>query len=234
MSVCASTARADSVESTTGAVVQGKVVARDDKAVTLEVQVGGKPVQRKYPLNLVRAITVDGKREVLQGPGAGAPAGNPPAGPGEAVQRTRPQVEALIAAAASKPEWFDQTQLNLPKTLDLSWPEKAPGAWNNQKNVGQFVWDVINPNPNRWREGVKLMHHLMDQNPADKDLRARACQTLGGMYHNLFQDYARSAYWFRQAGQRGDAVALAECYWKLGNKQMALEVMNGLRAVPVT
>src|SRR4051812_49371607 len=64
-------ARGDTIEPTAGASINGKVVARDDKAITIEVVVGGKPVQRKYPLNTVRAVTIDGKREVLAGgPGA--------------------------------------------------------------------------------------------------------------------------------------------------------------------
>ena len=49
---------------------------------------------------------------------------------------------------------------------------------------------------------------------------------LGRMYQNLLQDYARAAFWWRQAGVgEGDdhaGVHLAECYWKLGNKPMAL------------
>lgn len=223
-------ALADTVEGTNGTVMTGKVVARDATTVTVEITVGGKPTQRKIPLNLVRAITIDGKREVL-GPG-GKPAGAQPGPAAAGVQRSRQEVEALITAAATPPDWFDATQLNLPKSLDLSWPEKAEGPWNNQKNVGQFIWDVINPNPNRWREGVKLMHHLMDQNKSDRELQSRAAQSLAGMYHHLFQDYAHAAYWFRKAGNRQDAAGLAECYWKLGNKQMAVELLNSLRSVP--
>ncbi len=49
-------------------------------------------------------------------------------------------------------------------------------------------------------------------------------QTLGRMYFDLLQDYPRAAYWLRQAGVekgQGPAVMLAECYWRLGNRQMA-------------
>ena len=44
------------------------------------------------------------------------------------------------------------------------------------------------------------------------------------MYFDLLQDYPRAAYWLRQAGVdkgQGPAVMLAECYWRLGNRQMA-------------
>ena len=45
--------------------------------------------------------------------------------------------------------------------LDLSYPDKPSGGWNNQTNVGAYVWDVINPNPNRWPSGIKLFAHLL-------------------------------------------------------------------------
>ena len=56
--------------------------------------------------------------------------------------------------------------------------------------------------------------------------------TLGSMYHNLFQDYARAAYWWRQGGKAQDSVGLAECYFKLGSKPMAVQTLNQLRQVP--
>jgi uncharacterized protein with FMN-binding domain len=215
-------ARGDTIETTAGASINGKVVARDDKVITIEVVVGGKPVQRKYPVNTIRAVTIDGKREVLGPGGAAAPAAN-----GANVARTTAEVNALIAKSATPPDWLATTKLNLPASLDMSWPEKPPPPWNNQKNIGQFVWDVINTNPNRWREGVALMHKIMDDHKGDKDMQSRAAMSLGNMYHNLFQDYARAAYWWRQAGTRQDQVGLAECYWKLGNKQMALAALGG-------
>jgi uncharacterized protein with FMN-binding domain len=52
------------------------------------------------------------------------------------------------------------------------------------------------------------------------------------MYFELLQDYPRAAFWFRQAKVgAGDpqSVMLAECYWRLGNKQMALELLNAPR-----
>lgn len=227
----ADAARADTIESTSGALIQGKVVARDDKFITMDVVVGGKPVQRKFALTIVKAVTINGEREILQGPGAGTKTAAPA---GAAAQRTRQEVEALIAEAGrTPPDWLESTQLNLPKTLDLTWPEKPPPPWNNQKNVGQFVWDVINPNPNRWREGIKLMQKLADDNKVNPEVRQRAIGSMGGMYHHLLQDYARAAYWLRQAGPRQDVVALAECYWKLGNKAMAVELLGGLRQIPM-
>lgn len=229
-------AAADTLESTSGAVIEGKIVSRDDKTIVMEVKVGARTVQRRFGIQYVRAITIDGKREVLSGPGRTTGAVGPAAAAAANVQRTRQEVEALIRQAGkAPPDWLATTKLSIPPTLDLSWPDKPQGPWNNQKNVGQFIWDVVNPNPGRWREGVKLMHHLMELHPDDADLQARAAGTLGGMYHHLFQDYARAAWWWRRArsGGRQDEVGLAECYWKLGNKAMAVEALSRLNRVSV-
>jgi uncharacterized protein with FMN-binding domain len=137
---------------------------------------------------------------------------------------TRAQLDALIdREGKTPPNWFKDTSLNYPQSLDLTWPERPEGGWNNQKNVGQFLWDVINPNPGRWREGVKLMHHLLTLHKDDPVKRERNMLTLGGMYHNLIEDYARAAFWYRAVGVEKDpeeyarsAVILAECYWRLG------------------
>ncbi len=49
------------------------------------------------------------------------------------------------------------------------------------------------------------------------------------MYFDLMQDYPRAAYWLRKGrvdkGERG-GVMLAECYWRLGNRQMAMQQLN--------
>lgn len=220
-------ALADTVESTSGGIIDGKVIARNDKEVVIEVQVQGKTVQRKLGIQYVKAITIDGKREVLSGPGKTT---TPAAG---GAQKTRAEIEALIAAAKTPPDWLEATQLNLPRTMDMSWPEKPQGGWNSQRNIGQFIWDVINPNPSRWREGVKLMHFMMEQNPNNAEIQQRAALTLGSMYQNLFQDYAHAAYWWRKAGNRSNPTALAECYWKLGNKQMAIDALNQVSGVGI-
>ena len=123
--------------------------------------------------------------------------------------------------------------------MDLSWPQPAPKGWNNQKNVGQFIWDVINPNPGRWRQGVRFMHHLLMVNKDDRQTLGRIMTDLGRMYHELLQDHARAAFWYQQAGigqggqgeRNKNGAHLAECYWRLGNRQMAIEL---LEKIPVT
>jgi uncharacterized protein with FMN-binding domain len=225
VSVCA-----DTIELVSGAKVEGKVVGRDAAAITVETNVSGKSFTRKYPLDRVAAVTVDGQREVLN---ASGPAKEPAAGRG----RTKAQIEALIdEQGRTPPDWFEQTALNYPQTLDLSWPP-PPQGWNNQRNLGQYIWDIINPNQGRWREGVKLMHHVLTVNKNNPDVQRRAMGELGRMYFVLLQDYPRAAFWWRKAnGEKGDApgsdagVRLAECYWRLGNKDMAVELLGKLPA----
>ena len=112
--------------------------------------------------------------------------------------------------------------------------EPAPGGWDNQKNVGQYLWDVINPNPGKWRAGLRFLDHLLEVNKGNRDVEVRVMNYLGGIYCRMLQDYARAAYWWRRAGVEtndgyGHGVELAECYWKLGNKQMALELLSRTR-----
>ena len=157
----------DLVELTSGAKVRGKVKSKTDKGITVDVLIGPRTFSRVYPLDKVAAVTIDGKREAISG-AAGSTAttgsrtsggaGSPPAvAPGGT--RSKADVEALInQLGKTPPDWFEATPLNYPQSLDLTFPQPPPGGWNNQKNVGQYVWDIINPNENKWREGVRLMH----------------------------------------------------------------------------
>jgi len=147
------------------------------------------------------------------------------------VERTRAEVEALIKQEGSRPpDWWDSVELNYPKTLDLSWPVRLPQGtpWNANKNVGQYIWDVINPNPSRWKEGIKLVNHLMISHKDDPAKLERSLDTLGRMFNDLLEDWARAAFWWRKSEQMGGfapPVKLARCYWKLGSKKMAAEIL---------
>ena len=147
-----------------------------------------------------------------------------------AVTRTRAEVEALIQKmGTTPPEWWDSVELKYPPTLDLSWPMKAEGPWDARKNVGQYIWDVINPNPGRWKEGIKLVNHVMIRHKDDQAKLARSTETLGRMYHTLMEDYARAVFWWRIAARYGayvDQIELAHCYWKLGCREMAEEMLS--------
>ncbi|MCA9267026.1 MAG: FMN-binding protein, partial [Planctomycetales bacterium] len=147
------------------------------------------------------------------------------------------ELKSVIAAAGrTPPDWYDATPLDYPQSLDLTWPQKPPGGWNNQKNVGQYIWDIINPNPGRWRSGVRFMHYMLSVHKDDPAMSQRIMNELGRMYCELLQDYARAAFWYEQArvgkgspfdgGKSG--AHLAECYWRLGNRKTAVDLMNKL------
>ena len=146
------------------------------------------------------------------------------------VTRTRAEVEALIKkVGSSSPEWWNSVKPAYPPTLDLNWPLKAPGTWNARRNMGQYIWDIINPNPGKWQEGVKLVHQLMIRHKDDPAKLTRSMNTLGRMFHDLLEDWARAAFWWRMSASRGgqyNPLGLAHCYWKLGSREMAIEILS--------
>lgn len=229
---------AATIEFLSGNKLECKVLKKDASSVTVEVTSGGATQTRVIKLSLIHAVTINDKKHVInEKPSAGAAKSSNTKGEASSsdrtVRRTKAEIDALINEVGRQPpDWFESTPLNYPKSLDLSWPAKPPDGWNNQKNVGQYIWDVVNPNPNKWREGVRLMHHLLTLHKDDREARQRVMQELGRMYHDLHEDYARAAFWWRQAGIEKDAAnsrqaaQLAHCYLRLGNKQMAVDLLN--------
>ena len=141
----------------------------------------------------------------------------------------------------TSPDWFESTPLNYPRSLDLSWPnvpEPVNKNWDSRKHVGHYVWEVINPNLSRWRDGIRFLHHVMEVNENNRGAQVKAMNQLGALYASLLQDWPRAAFWWKKAGRGtsggmgqggfrvGYEVGLAKCYWRLGNKQMAVEQLN--------
>jgi uncharacterized protein with FMN-binding domain len=140
--------------------------------------------------------------------------------------RTAAEVRALIQRiGATPPAWFASTPLNYPKTLDLSWTDTPGAPWDPSKNVGQFIWTTINENEGRWKEGVRFLHHLLVLHQKDPVLVRKVMGALGRMYHDLHQDWARAAFWWEKAGDT-DHLGLAHCYFKLGSREMAQEILR--------
>lgn len=156
---------------------------------------------------------------------AGVLGSSPPA----RQERSKVQVEALIdQEGTTLPAWWDAVPLEFPSTLDLTWARPPPGSpWDTQKNVGQYLWSVINENPGRWQRGAKFMYHVAEVNQDRTEARTNAWNALGHIYADLLQDYARGAYFWRRGGG-GNVVGLADCYWRLGCKPMAVEEMNAV------
>ena len=141
-------------------------------------------------------------------------------------EKSKSEVRALIQRVGSTPpEWFAATPLNYPKTLDLTWTDHPGAPWDPSKNVGQFIWTSINENERRWKEGIRFLHFLLGQTQKDPELRRKVMNALAHMYHNLHEDWARAAFWWEKAGNT-DNTDLAHCYFKLGSKAMAVEILN--------
>jgi uncharacterized protein with FMN-binding domain len=224
---------ADTIELVNGVKLEGRVIQNNPTArtVAIEFNVNGKLTSRTLPYASIKAVvpgsapTAPAAQGGPQVPSAPLPGAAPaPA----AATKTPADIRAIIAKVGpTDPDWLSKTPLNYPKTLDLTWPEKAPPPWNNQKNVGQFLWDVINTNPSRWREGLKFMDHLRSR--GSPEVKKRASNEMASMHFRFFQDYARAAYWWEKLGTTvndNSGTHLAECYWRLGSKQMALDFLS--------
>ncbi len=140
------------------------------------------------------------------------------------ITRTRGEVNALIREKGrTPPEWWDSVPLNYPKTLDLTW-EKQGGDWDIKRKLRCYVFSVINENPGRWKEGAKFMHHVLTVNKGNRLALRKTMNALGEIYHDLLEDWARAAFWWRKGGV--NRLGQAHCYLKLGNKDMAAEILS--------
>jgi uncharacterized protein with FMN-binding domain len=217
----------DVVNLKSGSQVRGRLISQDDKYVQIEIKVNGRLFVRRFPSGIVASVTKDAA------PATGTGTSRNPV-------RSVTEVQQLIQSTGSvPPDWLADTPLKIPATLELTWQQPPKGPWDNSKNVGQFIWDRINPNPGQWRNGVKLMHHIMKERRDNKRVVALAKTALGNMYHNLFKDHARAAYWWQQAGvDRGQGEShatlhLADSYFQLGNKVMAQNLLKKMKRYPL-
>jgi uncharacterized protein with FMN-binding domain len=220
----------DQVELLDGTFYEGRLVQEKPDAVKFEIAIpGGGKAEIDIPAGSIHAITANGKRRVVNpkgGKAAPAKAGAPAAAPAaKGGAKSKAEVTALIKQmGATPPDWFAATPLNFPQSLDLSWPPNPGGPWDPNKNVGQFIWSTINENPARWKEGIKFLHHMLTVNKDKPTTLNTIMGSLGIMYHNLHEDWARAAFWFQKAGDP-HPIDLAHCYFKLGSKEMAAEVL---------
>ncbi|NQT86455.1 hypothetical protein HQ560_06795, partial [bacterium] len=204
--------RADRVELLNGVRVEGRIVSQGAEVVVIEAFMGGGKARMRFPMSKVHALTVGAERKVVHEKGS-APAppkpttSKPKASEPETASgrttRSRSEVDALInKAGATPPDWWDSVPLDYPKTLDLSWPDKPPGGWNQSKNVGQYLFSVINENPSRWKSGVRFLHYLLTVHKNDSRKLVKVMAALGEKYFMLLGDPARAAFWYRKAHAR--------------------------------
>ncbi|WP_149496662.1 FMN-binding protein [Roseiconus lacunae] len=224
----------DSVEFLNGTTLSGKVIEirKADKEFDFQSIIAGQSVARTYQYSKIHAVTFNGKRFVINPlPSNSGPVTTTDTAHNKAVIRSSKEVRQIIeTVGSSDPDWLAGTPDNYPNTLDLTWPIKPSGPWNESKNVGQFLWGRVNPNPSRWRSGIKLIYGCIDKHTSNRELLQRDYASLADKYFVLFQDYPRAAYWFQKANvqvnQKG-GIHLAECYYRLGSKPMAMALLRG-------
>ncbi len=237
----------DRIELKSGITLSGDVISITESAVTLEITAGTRKLTRRYPLDRIKAVTVDGARRTFESPSSRTDQEeSPPPRPTEPptrsgmIQRSEAEVTRVINQQGRKPpSWYSKTSLDFPDTLDLSWPNSKPPTWNYTQHVEHYIWDIINSNRSRYGNGVRFMHHLLEVNQDQPDILRKVMNELGRMYFEFFDDYARAAFWWQRANvttskalRTTDSPArLAECYWRLGNRRLA---ETTLEAIPLT
>jgi len=238
--VCTDLGTADEVQLTDGSRYKGLVLDQSGVSVKFKVVFpSGSSMVRLIPRRKIRDLVIDGiepKPEPKGEPQAQSktePAGKAEADqPGRPVNRTPQQVEALIKlAGTTPPDWWGSVELVYPDTLDLAGINRADG-WRPDHNLDTYVWERINKHPERWREGARLLHYVVQVRTADAQRRAAAMEMLGGVYFHLLNDWARAAYWYQRAfkvprrASVVSAIALAECYWRLGSRVLAAKTLR--------
>jgi hypothetical protein len=125
-----------------------------------------------------------------------------PAGP---LKRTRTEVDALIEKEGmTPPGWWDEVTLNVPPDLDLTWANPTQGQ-NQNKFLMCYIWNVINTNPGKWKEGAKLLAQTLKVNKNDPAKLKLSMNALGKMYHDFF----RTTHARRTGGRRRAAPGAA-------------------------
>ncbi|MFC1781648.1 FMN-binding protein [Planctomycetota bacterium] len=166
------------------------------------------------------------------------------------TDKTKEEVNALIAQAGStSPDWWDSVELSIPANLDTDWPvlrgfSQGPGRdrggrgggrggrgfyRTSPSNVDEYLTQVIYPNASRHKTGIKLVNHLMIMHQTDQRKLQRSLNTLGDMFYELLDDYARAAFWWQKYADMGgspDSLKMARCYFELGSKLTAAELLS--------
>jgi uncharacterized protein with FMN-binding domain len=241
---------ADEIQLLGGKRYQGRLIRKTPQSVTFKIVFpSGGNLVTEFAASAVKSLKIDGKEPTFQKPPASLP--KPPAvagpraepttkprtSPGTAGQggRTEAEVERqILEAGRTPPEWWEAVELDYPPTLDLAGTKPVKG-WAPDRNLGAYMWSVITPNPGRWKEGVRLLHHVLTVRKDDPQRLAEGVRQLAGAYQRLLRDWPRAAFWWQKA-LAGNAkpnithvLALAECYWMLGSKSMAMKLLAKYR-----
>ncbi|MDP6544228.1 MAG: hypothetical protein QGH60_09575 [Phycisphaerae bacterium] len=220
-----SSVHADEIELKEGTVYTGKLIKEKHDKVTFQADIGGAKVELDFPIAKIKAVTVRGVRRLVK-PGPKPKAKLDPAKIPK-NDRTETQVDDLVEnVGRSKPKWYDSVPLRYPPTLKLNWQIVSRGL-KPHANLRQYIDTIITPSPDKWKEGVRLMHHTLTVNRTSILRLRRSQKALADMYFNYFGDYARAAFWYRQGGGRNHVV-LSTCYFRLGCKKLAVKILSEL------
>jgi uncharacterized protein with FMN-binding domain len=224
----------DEVELLSGAKFKGHLIKETPEGITFS----SDGMEMKLDTAKISSITSGGNKRVLHEKAVGEgsspvkqvsvtiskPAAAPAPVATNGSTRTKQQVEDLVKKEGeTKPTWFDAITPNYPPTLDLTFTDKSK---NQNVNISNFLWNVINVNPTRWKEGAKILYKAIQVNSGKSDPTPLedSYAALGDLYHDLLADYPRAAYFWEKANIK--EKNLADCYFKLGNKDMAKEVLE--------
>ena len=241
-------AAADELELTSGRKYYGKLIEKTPRYVTFRVIMGSATAELKFPAANVRAVR----------PGVDPPSKDPDTAPPDTGRTTRPapklrpagepsgltwtaantctreQVAAIVQRdGKTPPPWWESVAPVHPASLDLTWG--TPGeARSPASHLATYLAVTAYPKPDKWQATVKLLDEALAVNQADPAKLARTRLELAKAYQHLLGDWARAAYWYEQVeGDDADKLlGLAECYWKLGNKDMAAEILGRFLSDP--
>ena len=218
---------ADEIELKEGTVYKGRLIEEKHDKVVFQADIGGAKVELDFPIAKVKAVTVRGVRRLVK-PGP-KPKPKSKLNPADIPKndRSETQVDDLVEnVGRTKPQWYESIPLRFPPTLRLNWQIASRGL-KPHVNLHQYIDTIITPAPDKWKEGVRLMHHTLTVNRTSILRLRRSQQELAKMYFNYFGDYARAAFWYRQSGGRNH-VPLATCYFRLGCKKLAVKILSEL------
>ena len=104
---------------------------------------------------------------------------------------------------------------------------------DNSRSIDQYLVQVIYPNDSRYETGIKLVNYLMIMHKDDRQKLVRSLSTLGDLFYDLLNDYARAVFWWQKAAKMGgsiDSLKLARCYYELGSKSAAYELLANVNS----
>jgi len=235
MLLAAALAGGDVIELNDGQHYEGLVVEQDAMRVRFKVVFpNGGSMTRYFKRADIKTLAVTGEAPI--------PAPRPAKAPDEPAKAevpsdrpprlSRDEVKGRIRVIGpSLPDWWNDAELTYPDTLDLAGTRKVQG-WRPDVNLGAYVWERINPHPRRWREGVKLLHRVVEVRKGDPAGGAEAMGMLANLYCRLLNDWVRAAYWYEASMLHRPRVPailtvnLAECYWRIGSRDMAVATLR--------